>query len=79
MLADGHEAISDLALLRDQAEVFDPLASTPTAWRLLAGIDPAAPAGLRSARAAAREVTWVQTADTGHGIPPSRVTPPCPM
>ncbi|MGW1291167.1 transposase, partial [Streptomyces sp. NPDC002586] len=30
MLADGGEAIADLALLRDQAEVFGPVASTPT-------------------------------------------------
>lgn len=36
MLADGGEAIADLAVLRDQREVFGPVASTPTAWRLLA-------------------------------------------
>ncbi|SMQ14406.1 Transposase DDE domain group 1 [Streptomyces sp. Ag82_O1-12] len=35
MLADGGEAIADLALLRDQIEVFGPVASTATAWRLL--------------------------------------------
>ncbi|MDX3762820.1 transposase [Streptomyces sp. AK02-04a] len=56
MLADGGEAIADLALLRDQTEVFGPVASTPTAWRLLAGIDPAALARLRSARAADRDL-----------------------
>ncbi len=39
MLADGGEAIADLAVLRDQAEVFGPVASTPTAWRLLADVD----------------------------------------
>lgn len=33
MLADGGEAIADLAVLRDQATVFGPVASTPTAWR----------------------------------------------
>ncbi|MFF5369720.1 hypothetical protein [Streptomyces sp. NPDC013187] len=49
MLADGGEVMTDLALLRDQAEVFGPVASTPTAWRLLAGIDSAALARLRSA------------------------------
>ncbi|MGW3635214.1 transposase, partial [Streptomyces sp. NPDC005122] len=54
MLADGGEAIADLALPRDQAEVFGLVASSPTAWRLLAGIDPAALAAVRSARAAAR-------------------------
>ncbi len=35
MLADGGEAIADLAVLRDQADVFGSVASTPTAWRLL--------------------------------------------
>lgn len=36
MLAEGGEAIADLALLRDQIEGFGPVASTVTAWRLLA-------------------------------------------
>jgi Transposase DDE domain group 1 len=39
MLADGGEAISDLAVLRDQPEVFGPVASTATAWRVLDAID----------------------------------------
>lgn len=68
MLADGGEAISDLALLRDQAEMFGPVASTATAWRLLAGIGPATIARLRSARAAARDVAWLQAAETQGGI-----------
>lgn len=72
MLADGGEAIADLALLRDQTEVFGPVASTPTAWRLLAGIDPAALTRLRSARATAREVAWLQAAETTGGIPAAR-------
>ena len=50
MLADGGEAIADLAVLRDQAGVFGPVASTPTAWRLLADTDEAALASLRAAR-----------------------------
>lgn len=69
MLADGGEAIADLALLRDQAEVFGLVASTPTAWRLLASIDHTALAALRTARAAAREVAWLQAAETDRGIP----------
>ncbi|MEU0120072.1 IS1380 family transposase [Streptomyces bobili] len=69
MLADGGEAIADLALLRDQAEVFGPVASTPTAWRLLSGIDHTALKALHTARAAAREVAWIQAAETGRGIP----------
>lgn len=73
MFADGGEEIADLALLRDQTEVFGHVASTPTAWRLLAGIDPAALARLRSARAAAREVAWLQAAEARNGIPAARV------
>ncbi|MGW6159730.1 hypothetical protein ACWFRM_42575, partial [Streptomyces sp. NPDC055144] len=40
MLASGGEAIADLAVLRDQAGVFGPVVSPPTAWRLLADVDP---------------------------------------
>ncbi|MGW9027655.1 IS1380 family transposase [Streptomyces sp. NPDC055722] len=72
MLADGGEAIADLAVLRDQAEVFGSVASTPTAWRLLADVDERALASLRSARATAREVAWLQAAETGEGIPAAR-------
>ncbi|MFD4605768.1 hypothetical protein ACFWPQ_48140 [Streptomyces sp. NPDC058464] len=49
-------AITDLALLRDEPEVFGPVASSPTAWRPLPGIDPAALGALRAARATAREI-----------------------
>ncbi|MET7715617.1 IS1380 family transposase [Streptomyces sp. NPDC005407] len=69
MLADGGEAIADLAVLRNQGEVFGPVASTPTAWRLLAETDESVLARLRSARAQAREVAWLQAAETGTGIP----------
>lgn len=64
MLADGGEAIADLAVLRDQTGVFGPVASNPTAWRTLAS--------LRSARAQAREVAWLQAAEHGEGIPAAR-------
>ncbi|MEU1217434.1 IS1380 family transposase [Streptomyces microflavus] len=72
MLADGGEAIADLAVLRDQGEVFGTVASTPTAWRLLADTDEAALASLRAARATAREVAWMQAAETSEGIPAVR-------
>jgi len=42
MLADGGEAISDLAVLRDQPELFGSVASTATAWRVLDAVDDAA-------------------------------------
>nr|WP_256096941.1 IS1380 family transposase [Streptomyces agglomeratus] len=72
MLADGGEAIADLAVLRDQAGVFGTVASTPTAWRLLADTDERALSSLRSARAQAREVAWLQAAEQGEGIPAAR-------
>ncbi|MEY2231219.1 IS1380 family transposase [Streptomyces sp. BF23-19] len=72
MLADGGEAIADLAVLRDQGEVFGPVASTPTAWRLLADTDERTLTALRSARARAREVAWLQAAEQGEGIPAVR-------
>ncbi|MEU1173362.1 transposase [Streptomyces microflavus] len=72
MLADGGEAIADLAVLRDQGEVLGPVASTPTAWRLLADTDEAALVSLRAARATAREVAWMQAAETSEGIPAVR-------
>lgn len=69
MLADGGEAIADLAVLRNQASLFGPVASDPTAWRLLSQLDEATLAVLRSARAQAREVAWAQHADTRGDLP----------
>jgi hypothetical protein len=39
MLADGGVAIGDLAVLRGQPDLFGPVASTATAWRVLDGVD----------------------------------------
>ncbi|MFD9561361.1 IS1380 family transposase [Streptomyces sp. NPDC059994] len=72
VLADGGETITDLAVLRDQPDVFGAVASTPTAWRLLARADEKVLAGLRAARAVARERAWLQAAETGQGIPAAR-------
>ncbi|MEV4283844.1 IS1380 family transposase [Actinoplanes xinjiangensis] len=69
MLADGGEAIADLAVLRNQQALFGPVASDPTAWRLLSQLDETALAGLRAARAAAREVAWAQHAETRGDLP----------
>ncbi|HTE67137.1 MAG TPA: IS1380 family transposase [Actinomycetes bacterium] len=65
MLADGGEAIADLAVLRNQSELFGPVASDATAWRVLDGIDTAALDRIRAARARARELAWAQAAETG--------------
>ncbi|WP_328468718.1 IS1380 family transposase [Actinoplanes sp. NBC_00393] len=69
MLADGGEAIADLAVLRDQAGLFGPVASDPTAWRLLSKVDEAMLAQLRAARAQAREVAWAQHAEVRGDLP----------
>jgi hypothetical protein len=60
MLADGGDCLSDLAVLRDQPELFGPVASTPTAWRVVERVaqDPDGLAGLRAARAHARARAW---------------------
>jgi hypothetical protein len=71
MIADGGEAIADLAVLRDQADLFGAVASAPTAWRLLSDMDDAVLARLRSARATARELAWAQAAETRAGLPTS--------
>lgn len=71
MLADGGPAIADLAVLRDQPELFGPVASDPTAWRLLSAMDRTALSRLRQARAAARELAWAQTIETRGGLPAS--------
>ena len=69
MIADGGEAIADLAVLRDQAGLFGGVASDPTAWRVLSGMDSDAVAGLRAARARGREVAWAQLVETRGGLP----------
>jgi hypothetical protein len=69
LLADGGEAISDLAVLRQQPDVFGPVASTATAWRVLDGIDAQMLGRLRTARAAARERAWLARAELGRTIP----------
>jgi Transposase DDE domain group 1 len=68
MLADGGEAISDLAVLRGQEDLFGPVASKATVWRLLNRLDGAAMHRMRAARAQAREVAWAQAAETGRTV-----------
>lgn len=76
MLADGGEAIGDIASLGQQSDLrrlHAPVASPPTAWRVLASVDERRLDALRRARAAARERAWLARADvTGRQLPPSR-------
>jgi Transposase DDE domain group 1 len=60
LLADGGDCLSDLAVLGDQPELFGPVASTPTAWRVVERVahDPDGLARLRAARAHARARAW---------------------
>ena len=71
LLADGGEAISDPVVLRNQSDLFGPVASDPTAWRVLAAFDGEALSRLRNARAQAREMVWAQAAETDR-LPPPR-------
>jgi hypothetical protein len=60
LLADGGDCLSDLAVLRHQPELFGPVASTATAWRVVerAACDELGLAGVRAARAQARARAW---------------------
>jgi hypothetical protein len=71
LLADGGVAIADLAVLRDQPALFGPVASDPTAWRVLSDVDAAALQRLRAARAQARELAWAQAVETRGRLPAS--------
>ena len=65
MLADGGEAISDLAVLRDQPVLFGDVASVPTAWRTLEAIGAGELRAIATARAKARAQAWAAGADPG--------------
>jgi len=58
MIADGGDALTHLATLRDQAKLFGQVASEPTAWRAVDRVDAAHLGRLREVRAAARERVW---------------------
>jgi hypothetical protein len=65
MVADGGIRISDLAVLRNQPELFEGVASTPTAWRTLEAIDETVLEEIAVARAHARENAWARGMDPG--------------
>jgi len=71
MLADGGVAIGDLAVLRDQPNLFG-LASTATAWRVLDSVDESLLDRVRIARAAARERAWLLRGEAGRQLPTLR-------
>jgi hypothetical protein len=63
MIADGGTSISDLAVLRDQPNLFGEVASTPTAWRTLEAVDATAAGRIAVGRADARRRAWVGGVD----------------
>ncbi len=75
-IADGATTISDVQGLADQHGLHGPagsVASTPTVWRVLDGVDEAMLAGIRQARAAARDRAWLARGElTGAELPGSR-------
>lgn len=73
-IADGAEAISDIAVLADQPALFGSVASDSTCWRLLDALGDPELAAVAAARARAWEVAWAQRAETtGAAFGPSRV------
>jgi hypothetical protein len=72
-LADGGDCLSDLAVLRDQPTLFGPVASTPTASRVIDSVDADRLDAVRAARATARERAWAA------GLCPVRETGPLIM
>jgi hypothetical protein len=74
LIADGGEAISDIATLADQPAVFGPVPSDSTCWRVLDAVTDADLDSVAAARAAAREVAWAQRAElSGQALPASLV------
>lgn len=73
LIADGSRVLPDLATLRDQTQLFAPVASDPTLWRALDEVGEIQRGRIARARAATREHAW-SLIEKPHGrIPPSRV------
>ena len=75
-IADGAKVISDVRVMGDQRELFGPVASVPTAWRMLEEIaagGSATAAQISAAVHAARQRAWEQIASRHGGLPGLRV------
>ncbi len=57
-IADGADCLSDLAVLREQSELFGPVASQATAWRAVEAVTSLELRGIAKAAAAARAKVW---------------------
>jgi hypothetical protein len=70
MLADGGTTFSEIAVLRDQGELFGTVASVATAWRTLAAMTPAQLGRVSAARARIRRRVWTLV-EARHGALPA--------
>ncbi|HZA17046.1 MAG TPA: IS1380 family transposase [Pseudonocardiaceae bacterium] len=73
LIADGGRVMSDLATLRDQAELYGPIASDPTLWRTLNEIGEPQRRKISRERAKTRAHVWSLIAQRHGQIPASRV------
>lgn len=69
-VADGADAISGIEVLTDREELFGPVASMPTTWRLLDRVDQERLPRVQAARAKARQAAWAAGAgpDLSQGL-----------
>lgn len=63
-IADGADCLSDLAVLRNQQELFGPVASQATAWRAVEAVTSLELAGIAAAAARARATVWAAASTT---------------
>jgi hypothetical protein len=73
LIADGGRVLSDLTMLRDQVQLFGPVASDPTRWRALSEISETQRRRIARAGTKIREYVWSLIAQRHGRIPPSRV------
>jgi hypothetical protein len=73
VIADGGRVVSDLAVLRDQDELFGPVASDPTLWRTLNSVDEHTLARIAAARAKTRVLVWNLMKKRHGAIPAARL------
>jgi Transposase DDE domain group 1 len=66
-VADGADCVSGIGTLVDRQDLFGPVASMPTTWRLLERIDAAHLGSVRAARASARARAWAAGAAPAPG------------
>jgi hypothetical protein len=73
LIADGGRVLADLATLRDQGELYGPVASDPTLWRTLDEIGESQRRKVARVRAKTRLHMWSLIEKRHGAIPPSRV------